>query len=310
MIDLTLLQNSIPAIQHATTLEKIHKGFSPDHKYIVHFHNQPSLILKVGSSGTMDDRRKEKDLLLALYAKGVRCPKPIDSGHLLSLDHFYQIYSYIDGDDAETTLPQLSKNDQYQIGLVAGRELALMHTVSAPESIASWEERALIKHTNYLASYHSSGVKLQDDQKLIDFIEANKHFLKNRPNQFQHDDFHLNNIMIKDSYYSGAIDFNGYDWGDPYHDFVKIALFSRQTSIPFSIGQIHGYFNHQIPETFWTLYSIYTAMTVFSSIVWSLRVAPEQFDEMLGRLHTVLRDHHSFDQVAPSWFTRNVQAFL
>lgn len=55
---------------------------------------------------------------------------------------------------------------------------------------------------------------------------------------------------MKDKKYAGVIDFDNYDWGDPYHDFVKVALASKVDSVPFSIGQIDGYFNHEIPEDF------------------------------------------------------------
>lgn len=65
----------------------------------------------------------------------------------------------------------------------------------------------------------------------------------NRPNRFQHDDFHPSNILVQSNSYAGTIDFNRYDWGDPFHDFFKIAYFSREISIPFSIGQIDGYFD-------------------------------------------------------------------
>jgi aminoglycoside phosphotransferase (APT) family kinase protein len=64
--------------------------------------------------------------------------------------------------------------------------------------------------------------------------------LKNRPNQFQHDDFHLKNIIVQDKHYVGVIDFNGYDWGDPLHDLVKVALFSREVSILIPRGKFSG----------------------------------------------------------------------
>lgn len=59
------------------------------------------------------------------------------------------------------------------------------------------------------------------------------------------------------------VDFDNYDWGDPFNDFVKIALASRVDSISFSVGQIDGYFAINIPEDFWRLYSIYSAMVIF-----------------------------------------------
>lgn len=302
MIDSALLQKQILHVSDATSVTPIQKGFSSDSKFIVRFEQEPPLILRIGQSNSLQQRQQEASILLSLGQKGVTCPTPIDSGYLASLDITYQLYSYLEGEDAEIILPTLSDKKQYKIGFHAGEQLALMHSLKAPQHIADWENRAIAKHENYLAHYKDSTITVRDDGMLMKFIASNQHLLKERPNHFQHDDFHLKNILIKDQQFAGTIDFNGYDWGDPYHDFVKIALFSRQTSIPFSIGQIHGYFQKHIPESFWTLYSVYTAMTVFSSVVWSLRAAPEQLDEMLERLDTVIQDHCSFQSIIPSWF--------
>lgn len=107
---------------------------------------------------------------------------------------------------------------------------------------------------------------------------------------------------MKNKQYVGVIDFDNFDWGDPFHDFVKVALFQREMSIPFSIGQIKGYFNGEIPMEFWRLYSIYAGMVVFSSVVWSLRFSPGQLNEMISRLYILLEDHQYFDILMPKWF--------
>lgn len=302
MIDPVLLRSQISRINQATSITPIQKGFSSDHKFMVRFEHELPMILRMSHSNTLQLRQQEASLLLSLNQKGVICPSPVESGYLASLDMTYQLNSYLEGEDAEIILPTLSDTEQYRIGYDAGNQLALMHTLKAPLTIASWKNRAIEKHERYLTQYKASSITVPHDQKLIDFIMTNQHLLKGRPNQFQHDDFHLKNILMKDNQFTGTIDFNGFDWGDPYHDFVKIALFSRQTSIPFSTGQVHGYFRNQVPELFWPLYSVYTAMTVFSSVVWSIRAAPEQLDEMLERLDTVIQDHSAFQSVIPSWF--------
>ncbi|MCE7792052.1 aminoglycoside phosphotransferase family protein [Salipaludibacillus sp. CUR1] len=40
--------------------------------------------------------------------------------------------------------------------------------------------------------------------------------MKQRPNLFQHDDFHLGNIIVNNKKFAGVIDFNRYDWGRSY----------------------------------------------------------------------------------------------
>ena len=129
------------------------------------------------------------------------------------------------------------------------------------------------------------------------------HPMKDRPNLFQHDDFHMGNIVVRDRKLSGVIDFNRYDWGDPIHEFLKVGMFSREISIPFSIGQIRGYhLNNEPDELFWRLYSLYLAMCVFSSVVWILKVKPEELDQMLDKINTVLKDHDYFEKLKPIWY--------
>jgi hypothetical protein len=43
-------------------------------------------------------------------------------------------------------------------------------------------------------------------------------------------------------------------------------------------------------------------MTIFSTVVWSLRVAPEQLDKMIERISVVLEDHKNFELLIPTWY--------
>lgn len=237
-----------------------------------------------------------------MVKRNVQAQRPIEIGILEEEGVCYSIFSYLEGEDAKKLLPTYSPKEQYDIGIEAGKDLAKMHTYEAPNNILPWYERAMKKHSKYVEAYKTCGINIKNDDKIIKFIEENEIYLKNRPNRFQHDDFHLENIIVRDARYVGVVDFNGYDWGDPIHDFVKIALFARDISIPYSIGQIEGYFNGRIPEEFWNLYAVYVGMTVFSSVVWTLLAAPHMLDDMLERLTIVLEDHNNFELSKPIWF--------
>ena len=199
-------------------------------------------------------------------------------------------------------LGALNEREQYEIGVEAGKDLARIHLQPAPLEVKNWNERSIQKHNRYLKEYKKSGIKINKEDKIIRFIEGNYYYLINRPNQLQHDDFHLENIILKDKSYVGVIDFDNYDWGDPFHDFVKIAFFSRVDSLSFSVGQIDGYFDNHIPEDFWRLYSTYSAMAIFSSVVWSIKKSPEQLDKFLERIDLVLEDHKGFEVCKPGWY--------
>ncbi|MFC3800480.1 hypothetical protein [Cohnella sp. GCM10012308] len=96
--------------------------------------------------------------------------------------------------------------------------------------------------------------------------------------------------------------FNRYDWGDPIHELVKVGIFSAEVSVPFSVGQIQGYSEREPDDEFWKLYSLYLAMTLISSVVWCLKVKPDELDSMLMKIHKVLDDHNNFVLTVPKWY--------
>ncbi|TKH01891.1 aminoglycoside phosphotransferase family protein [Peribacillus simplex] len=298
------LQYRVKFLQNATKIEKLSKGYSPDKKYVVYVDDN-KFLLRVYDMLGYEKKKTEFQILNKMKQFNVQSSQPIDIGIIEALNAGYNIYSYIDGIDAKEAIHTLKVEEQYKIGMEAGIQLSRMHLYEAPSTVKNWYDRAMDKHYRYLNAYKSCGIKIKNDEKIIDFIEKNKHHVKNRSNHFQHDDFHLENIILKDKQYVGVIDFNNFDWGDPYHDFVKVALFQRELSVPFSIGQIEGYFGGSVPEDFWMLYSIYTGMVIFSSVVWSLRFAPDYLDAMITRLYVVLEDHKNFELLKPTWYQPN-----
>ncbi|MEC3332790.1 phosphotransferase [Bacillus cereus] len=299
---ITARQSNIQIVKDAANIEEISKGFSPDKKYIITNANNEKYLFRTGDIKEYERKKIEFQILNEMVKRNVQAQRPIEIGILEEEGVCYSIFSYLEGEDAKKLLPTYSPKEQYDIGIEAGKDLAKMHTYEAPNNILPWYERAMKKYSKYVETYKTCGINIKNDDKIIKFIEENEIYLKNRPNRFQHDDFHLENIIVRDARYVGVVDFNGYDWGDPIHDFVKIALFARDISIPYSIGQIEGYFNGRIPEEFWNLYAVYVGMTVFSSVVWTLLAAPHMLDDMLERLTIVLEDHNNFELSKPIWF--------
>ncbi|MEC3031503.1 phosphotransferase [Bacillus thuringiensis] len=299
---ITAQQNNIQIVKDAVDIKEISKGFSPDKKYIIMSANNEKYLFRTGDIKEYERKKIEFQILNEMVKCNVQAQRPIEIGIWEEEGVCYSIFSYLEGEDAKRLLSTYSPKEQYDIGIEAGKDLAKMHTLEAPKNILPWYERAMKKHRKYLEAYKTCGIKIENDDKIIKFIDENEMYVKDRPNRFQHDDFHLENIIVRDGRYVGVVDFNGYDWGDPLHDFVKIALFARDISIPYSIGQIEGYFNERIPEEFWKLYAVYVGMTVFSSVVWTLRAAPHMLEDTLERLHIVLEDHKNFELLKPIWF--------
>ncbi len=300
----TDLVQHIPLLKKAISIDQIDKGYSRDEKWVVIMSSGEKYVLRFTDQDQYDKIKMQFELLSQLRRHGVQCADPVKMGALEETQQVYYILSFVEGQEAKEIMSQLTEEKQYAIGVSAGQDLRNMHTYPAPPHIEPWEDRVIKKHHRYLAAYRESGIFLEGDEKVAQFIAKHIDIVKGRPNQFQHDDFHLGNIIIKNNKYAGVIDFNNFDWGDPIHDFYKVALFSRETSEAFAAGQINGYFDGKIPADFWQLYSVYVAMSIFSSIMWVIKFDPGQMDEMIERLENVLKDHDYFHQIEPHWYKR------
>ncbi|MFC5452876.1 phosphotransferase family protein [Paenibacillus aestuarii] len=302
-MQISAIRANIRPLQHATAVTQIHKGFSYDGKYLIYEGDDtPVYVLRTAALQQFDRKLREFEAVCAIYGLGVRTSEPISFGTIEELDTCYMVLRYVEGEDASEKLPSMTAEEQYRVGVEAGRELLKMHQLEAPGDLDAWSRQRVEKHNRQLAEYKRCGVKIPEEQAVLSFIEAHLPLLEGRPNRFQHDDFHPANLLVNEGAYVAAIDFNRYDWGDPYHDFLKIAYFSREVSIPFSIGQIDGYFNKQIPEHFWNLYALYSALIMFATISWTLQVVPKQLDSMMARIRTVLDDHRNFTSAVPIWY--------
>jgi aminoglycoside phosphotransferase (APT) family kinase protein len=128
--------------------------------------------------------------------------------------------------------------------------------------------------------------------------------LKGRPNVFQHDDYHLRNLVFGEDSLAGVIDFGRHDWGDPVHEFLKVGQFSGEISIPFCVGQIRGYFGGKDPdEEFWALYSFYLAAASVSFVIWTRHVCPAEMPRTMAINERVMRDHDGFQRLVPKWYS-------
>ncbi|MFB5675340.1 aminoglycoside phosphotransferase family protein [Paenibacillus terreus] len=300
------LRRRIPALQSSSRLEKIHKGYSSDDKYVVYDGSGcPRYILRTFGIERENNKHLEFRSLTWMEEQGVRCSRPVEIGALPDHGIGYMIVSFVEGNDASEELPLLAPEQQFHIGMEAGLELRKIHQIRCPDKLAPWHERMAAKHHRYRTEYNKCGISIRDEERLLSFIDENLHIMQDRPNLFQHDDFHVGNLLVKDGKFSGVIDFNRYDWGDPVHEFVKVGMFSAEASVPFSVGQLYGYHEGREPDRqFWRLYSLYLAMTLISSVVWILKVKPEELELMMAKIHKVMEDHEGFGLLVPKWYSQ------
>lgn len=298
-----LFMEHIPFLKEkGMKITPIYKGYSNDCKYVVDG-GASKYLLRTYDLSHAETKQIEYEALKSMERQQVSCSRPLEIGTIEPLNLGYMLLTYIEGEDASEALPACNTTQQYNIGLEAGQQLRLIHQLQAPSNIASWHDRKLAKHGRYIEAYKKLGISIKGDTKIMSFIDTHIELMQDRPNLFQHDDFHVGNLIVQEQKQSGVIDFNRFDWGDPVHEFLKAGMFSSEVSIPFSIGQIRGYHHMKDPdEPFWSLYSLYMAMSMIASVVWISKVKSDETDSMLERIDRIIADHHYFDEVKPNWY--------
>ncbi len=79
-------------------------------------------------------------------------------------------------------------------------------------------------------------------------------------------------------------------------------MFSCEISREFCIGQIKGYFSSEkIPNNFFKIASIYTAVSLISSLVWSKRLVPYEYRQMKRRVERIINEFDQFKLDKPKW---------
>ncbi len=294
----------VPLLNSAKSFTQITKGFSHEEKWQVITENGEAIFLKIYDFARLALAKSVYEYLAYFEQIGSLVPKPKQFIELPEESICIQIVSCINGVDGEESLHTLSSDTQYKLGYHAGKELQKLHTLSNPSPLQTWEDYKLTKHNRYLHLLSESTIIFPEIDYILHFIDQNIHLLKDRPVRFLHDDFHPSNIIFNEGELAAVIDFDRFEWGDPYHDFHKVALFTSEVSKPFAIGQIDGYFSDNIPDEFWQYYTLYAAMIIPSDIIWSYKTTPHLIETMWKRVYRILEEHQNFEQVTPSWYVK------
>lgn len=273
---------------------------SQDMKVLLETEDEAKFCVQIFKSEDYQRKNCQFNLMRTLCKKKLPLSEPLRINDIGEVS--YIIYHYLDGVDGEVYMRQVGESEQYRLGFIAGETLKKFHSQEGPNTLECWFTHKKSKHQRYMKKYHQCKGNLENDEKIINFINHNIDLMIDRPTRFQHDDYHLGNMIFKDGKLKGIIDFDLFDWGDPIHDFVKIGFFSRDISIPFCIGQIHGYFNGEPDEKFWKLYSLYHAMAAITVLPWIEKFPEQDHTVLLKRVNTFLEDQDYFSKQKPFWY--------
>ena len=278
--------------------DPINKGWSCDSKFCVTTTEGEKYLLRITPKERSDHREEMFRMQQVVADLGVSMCKPIEFGHCD--EGVYLLQTWIDGEDAEKIIPHLSDTEQYVYGLEAGKILRKIHSIPAPETQPDWETRYNEQTNRKIKKYRECPIKFDGAEEIISYIETNRRLLKNRPQSFQHGDYHIGNMMIEHGKIV-IIDFDRFDYGDPWEEFNRI-VWSAQKAPIFASGIVNGYFDNDVPLIFWNLLALYISSNILSSIPWAIPFGESEVQTMLNQARDVLDWYDNMRNPIPTWY--------
>lgn len=300
----------IPGFKRWRVIKEINEGWSSDLKFYIEDYDGCKLLLRVSDADTYNDKLEEFEFIKKCNTLSFSMSQAIEIGFCNNKKNVYMILTWVEGDSLNKVIGNLTENDQYKLGLEAGKILKAIHSLErkSTDKVALYDKTD--KMLSKLIRYENSKNRVAEDQFAIDFVRDNIEKINLLPPVYKHGDFHVGNLLLTTYGSVGVIDFNRWEYGDRYEEFHKIQLFDVEISVPFSIGQIHGYFNGEPSLEFWNSVAIYVAYTSLNSIVWAEKFGEEDVEGMKKRCIDAFNDYNNFKRVIPKWYKANSDKYI
>ncbi len=278
--------------------DKINKGWSTDEKYCVETSEGTKYLLRVNTKGRAEKLKNLYDVSIEINKLDIPFCNAIEYG--TEAESEYILQRWVIGEVAEDLINTLSKAQQYKYGLEAGQIAKKIHSIQLEPTLEDWETYFNSKIDRNINYYNNCSIKLKGDNYILEYIEKNRHLLKDRPITFQHGDFHIGNMMIENGVIT-IIDFDRFSFGDPWEEFNRI-VWCAQTSPIFATGIVNGYFDNEVPLEFWKLLALYICSNTLAAIHWSVTFGEKEIRVMIKQGEEILKWYNNMENVVPSWY--------
>ncbi len=286
-------------------VEEVKKGWSLEKKFKITLDSGETQLLRIVDREQTERKQREFKLLSDLKPLKIWMSTPLETGICNDGKSVYTIFTWLEGQDAEILLPQYPKKEQYALGVKAGEILKKLHSHSAPRDQTSWEKRYNKKIDLKIRAYEECGLALEGDQYYLNYIAQQRDLLNDRPQSFQHGDYHIGNMILNDKKELGIIDFNRFNFGDPWEEFNRMT-YSAEVSTEFATGLINGYFNDAVPMIFFKLMKLYIAVNQISALPWALEYGITDIKIMKDLSRKTLKSYEDFSVNIPKWYKSEV----
>ncbi|NJP41330.1 phosphotransferase [Oscillospiraceae bacterium HV4-5-C5C] len=285
-------------MEQFSQLRPITKGWSADHKYQVTDTAGRCYFLRISPAGLARERQQLFEIEQQLYRAGVPMAQPLVIE--VAGDSVCLLESWIEGQDMETALPALTNTQQYELGVRSGEIPRQIHALPAPADQEDWAVRFSRKTDRKIKAYHDCGLRFNGDEAILSYLAQQRALLINRPQCFQHGDYHVGNMMLEQGELR-IIDFDRCDYGDPWEEFNRI-VWSAALSPAFATGQLDGYFGGRPPLAFFRLLAFYIASNTLSSVSWAIPFGKGEVTTMLEQAQLVLAWFKQMENPVPGWY--------
>ena len=190
---------------------------------------------------------------------------------------------------------------RYVLGVQAGQILRRIHALPAPTGVPNWAERFGAKIERKLRAYAACPLRYDEDAPLLDAVARLRPLIADRPQSFQHGDYHVGNMLLSPEGGVSVIDFNRADCGDPWEEFNRV-VWSAQASPSFARGQVDGYFDGAPPERFWSLLQLYIGVNALSALPWSISFGAREIATARLQFADIRAWYDDFRTVLPRWY--------
>ncbi len=298
--------DGLPNRDSFTRIESIRKGVSGDKKYRLDTEDGRRVLLRVSDIESYERKQTMFDMMRRVAARGVSMSRPIDFGVCNDGKNVYQLLSWCDGETADVVLPTVSETQQYAIGIKAGHNLRLIHSIHAPDGLEDWYDRFVGTSDGRIKAFSKCGVLIDGSDRILSYYEENRHLLRGRPQCLIHGDYHNQNLLVSESHDIAIVDWELLDhlYGDPWSEFNRIL---HTNLVPhFTTGMLHGYFGGEPPEEFWRILALYLSTGALMLLSWSVYVEPRFLEESKQTALNVMQWFDGMRSPIPTWYGKHL----
>lgn len=119
----------IPNFESWKIIKKINKGWSSDSKFYIEDYEENKLLLRISDATNYYNKLEEFKFIKKCNVLSFSMSKAIEIGFCNNKNNVYMLLTWVEGNSLNNVLSDFSENEQYKLGLDAGRILKSIHSL-------------------------------------------------------------------------------------------------------------------------------------------------------------------------------------